>query len=912
MAEHTESIQKSTVFAAESQATKWATFAAGRYVLPTWLDKTFGILSPLWVAGVAVVILGISLLPAAFFLSRGSRLGIWIPYLALGILFPAVMVLVLNWLRSGHLLPVLAQRILIVLALAAPLAVAQAVDVLPALGLALVQTAVCIGILKSRSTPLAVALMSVGFGSWLVMLKLFAWGPMPSVYPASWHLLAIGVASLIGCCWWAFRLGPGHDRFYKAADILALGLLILLAFRTDGLFQTDRVAPTGSFYHWGAAVGPAEAIRQGGVLLWDTPSPYGFLLPLTIAAFPASTTWQSLYVLNAISTALLAIGIYLAIRLRVPNMIGALLSLMLSAATVYLSSMYPPLLLPEHYYPMAGAFRYAWCYLLIGVLILERIAARNSRSRDWILVAGSICWLLSTLWSPESAFFGTLIWIPAYVWIVLRERHVGAQSKRAVAGWLLLPVALFSLSVGCLFAVYQMRFGHGPDVQAYFEVVLSFGGSQVAQTSGLFGPTDFANTALVLVFGVVLFAFAAAMLVIFNSWRDVPLAVGLMFGTWGLLAYPLSQPFLFASYRLLPFVVLGMAIILTLTVRPGISQRSDWTALLRMMFVPLLATILVTAYANLPELAYFAGAMRNEPFRGRDVTTGLPHVEESLQQLLTAAHVRSTDRLWYEGTTYGELLPVWQPAGQPPVVVSMQWLAGPLSSMIYLSDDRKQTYLARSAERQNDGGWLIEPRDRGRLKFFLGAWFFEQVNRTHIPTQFASNEDWQLIWFEPRPNGAGPEDSLQDIAWEPGLTDDVRINGEKLSSSVLPPVWGVWGSEWTSSAPERSGRCVAGEGTFFVYSSKARRVALKLKQPEEAPRSLTVQVNDELRGVSEWQGAEADTVSVSLQEGWNTIGISLSGPGKADGTRPVNPETCLSGTLPEDVVRIDRIDIRTK
>lgn len=882
--------------------------------LPHWLAKAFAALSPLWLAGVAVVALGLSLLPAIFLISRGSRLGIWIPYLVLGTVVPAVVTLILLAWRLGRPLPVAVQRLLIVLALVAPVAVAQPGHVLPALGLASLQTAICLGILRRCTLSLAVALMAVNTGTWLVMLKLFTWGPMPSIFTTSWPLLIIGGVSLVGCSWWAFTSGSIGDRFHLPADALAVGILILLAFRTDGLFQTDRVAPTGSFYHWGATVGPVEAVRQGGVLLWDTPSPYGFLLPLTVAALPTPTAWQSLYLLNAIASAILAVGIYLALRWRIPGIKSALLSLLLSAAVVFLASMYPPLVLPEHYFPMGGAFRYAWCYLLIGILLLERCSSRDQKSRNLILVAGSICWGLSIFWSPESAFFGTMIWIPAYIVIVLREHLPAQKHLKAIAGWVLLPMALLAVGVGCLFAVYQTRHGHGPDAQSYFEVVLSFGGSQVGKTSGLFGATDFADTSLVMVLGVVMFALAAGMLTIFSVWGDLPLALGLLFGTWALLAYPLSQPFLFASYRLLPFLVLGMAMILTWTAHSDVLHRTRWASVLRSMTIPVFTTLLVSAYANLPEFAYYASAIRNERFRGRDVTTGLPSVEPSLQQLLNAADVQPTDLLFYEGTTYGEMLPVWQPSGAPQETVSQQWLAGPLSSMIYLSDDRKQTYLARASERQAKGGWLIEPRNRELIQFSLGPWFFEQVNRTHIPAKFASNDEWQLIWFEPRVNDPEETSQLQDFSWVPEVTEDIRINGEKLTSAVLPPVWGVWGAEWIRSA-DHSGWCVPHEGTFGLFSTSPRRVTLKVKRTELSPGPLAIRVNDNLQVAAARPGSnpnDFDTVPLAIEAGWNTISLALADQVANEINGSVTAESCVSGTFPDGVLRIDRIDIRTK
>ena len=58
----------------------------------------------------------------------------------------------------------------------------------------------------------------------------------------------------------------------------------------------------GAMAHWQLYVGPVEMLGQGGYLLWDIPSQYGFLSILSSYLIPLTSAWHKVYILNIIFT----------------------------------------------------------------------------------------------------------------------------------------------------------------------------------------------------------------------------------------------------------------------------------------------------------------------------------------------------------------------------------------------------------------------------------------------------------------------------------------------------------------------------------------------------------------------------------------------------------------------------------
>ena len=261
--------------------------------------------------------------------------------------------------------------------------------------------------------------------------------------------------------------GPRERRRARWADLAALVLIGLASFRVDSLggLNTSDFGDLGllRFVHWGAAVGPAELVRQGGWLLWDVPSTYGFLSVLSVSWMPVASPWQAYYLVHATLTALSATmlyGLLRSLRTGLTNYAFALLTTLLAAFLMPGISFY---LTGPSIHPPLSAFRYVWCYALLAVLVWESRAELTSRQHWGIPLVGQFAWVLGVLWAPESAIYCSVMWVPGFSLMAWRRAVVpttSGESRRGrgialrLFGWLAtLPLAL-SLAVGVVSVWY--------------------------------------------------------------------------------------------------------------------------------------------------------------------------------------------------------------------------------------------------------------------------------------------------------------------------------------------------------------------------------------------------------------------------------------------------------------------------
>ena len=250
---------------------------------------------------------------------------------------------------------------------------------------------------------LAALLMSAVI--WLA-LSGWTWNPLAYYETSAWKFGILLLAVLLSLC---NLFGPMNaarkpTALERCADVAALAVIVWLSF------DWQRPCDITTWHHWGALVGPAEMVRQGGWLLWDTPSQYGFLCPLALACFPTDNAFQAFYLLNGSLISLSGILLFLVFRSTRPGWLNYFFSLGLSLTA----------LMTVHLYwfigPTNGPIRYCWCYALMAVLWAEtRRPDRDALPGRRVLVGGCVVWLLGCLWSFESAVNVTVIWAPAFV-----------------------------------------------------------------------------------------------------------------------------------------------------------------------------------------------------------------------------------------------------------------------------------------------------------------------------------------------------------------------------------------------------------------------------------------------------------------------------------------------------------------
>ena len=123
-------------------------------------------------------------------------------------------------------------------------------------------------------------------------------------------------------------------------------------------------------YHWQPYVGVLEMMDQGGFLLWDTPSTYGFLSLVLPYLIPFGNAWQKIYIVNGILS--LALGLLIIkIIWNKKGLIWYLISISMTLALVYYLPGGQNLInLAET--PSGGAMRFFWVVLLMYVVVRVR------------------------------------------------------------------------------------------------------------------------------------------------------------------------------------------------------------------------------------------------------------------------------------------------------------------------------------------------------------------------------------------------------------------------------------------------------------------------------------------------------------------------------------------------------------
>jgi hypothetical protein len=198
---------------------------------------------------------------------------------------------------------------------------------------------------------------------------------------------------------------------------LAMGLLTAPFEASDTIYL--------AWHHWGAYLAPVEAWRGGGVPYRDFPIQYGLGPTVVLMASCGHDCWRGMYwvtvVANALYFATLA-GSAVILTARSPKGLRwlALLAIFCAAFfwTGFPSNFAGPVITPS----VAGLR-----FLSISALLLHILYAEQRKTRrDWI---GHGLWLIDLFWSPEAAFFGTLIWWP---YLALRDATEAGEWRAAL------------------------------------------------------------------------------------------------------------------------------------------------------------------------------------------------------------------------------------------------------------------------------------------------------------------------------------------------------------------------------------------------------------------------------------------------------------------------------------------------
>ncbi|MFM9108800.1 MAG: hypothetical protein ACKOWF_19115 [Chloroflexota bacterium] len=724
---------------------------------------------------------------------------------------------------------------------------------------------------REARTP---GMLAAGFVGWAAAICAL---PQIASCPSGCDAMPVPLAAVLAVAltalavWWGCGAPDAVSPRWLALaiDLLAFVLIAVLSFRTDGLFVTPGWEGTPfAHHHWSYVVGPAMMVRDGGNLLWDTPTPYGFLNTLLLAAIPTGSVWQGLYLFSAMFGACMFGVVYLllrGVRRGVPGQVFALLA----TAGLFFAIMDAGGVMQRHFYPTAGPYRFIWSFVLLGILALEARSAAGSPRQRHLLALGCVAWTVAMLWSFEGGFYASAIWLPGFIIAVLRDRSSvsgpDGQPRLSLwrfAGWLAMPAVLLGGAVAAICGWYLGRIGHLPDIRAYADYALSYEGSRVAARLGW--PETAQLTGIYLpVMAAILALFATLAIIIRRlGWpRETGLLAGSAWMLWSWSSYILSRKDSFGLYMVLPAAAVAVALYLGWLARHrGVLPASaGWG--LRAIVLPLMVVIPLGMLAR-PGLIAANIALFRQPstWHVGNVDAGLPEIDSELASLLAAAGASPDDPVLYADRGFASIVGVWP--GRPPGSPRALTPAMPSGLMSTLTPERRTVYLQRWMERQPQAGWIIQRTQDGALPYQplddTGPWFWEQLFRTHQPVAAYHSAHWDLLRVEPAPADQ-PRPALREGRW---LFDDT------LMVLDIPGVWASWGP---AALEKRSdGTRTIGDGAILnLHTDEPRTVRFVVTGSVRRGYDLTL--DGAPAGTVDPPSANRNAVDLVLPAGWSQL-----------------------------------------
>ncbi|GAC1542207.1 MAG: hypothetical protein NVS3B16_06850 [Vulcanimicrobiaceae bacterium] len=497
--------------------------------------------------------------------------------------------------------------------------------------------------------------------------------------------------------------GAARDRARAVAiAVCACAVFAELGFRTDHLYS-DWIP-----YHRSFWVGAADFVRQGGWLLWDVPSQYGFLSALSLAVWPAASTWQALYEQSALTLVFDAMVLFALLRYGRAGAFSATASIAI-AAVVFFSSLGFRFPFGWRLYPQLG-LRFTGVVALLGLMFVIYRTRERGRLRTLAYAGGYAVWAISLLWSFESGAIATLMWLPfvaaEYVrWIAFaRPGWLGAAagaSKR------LLPfVVIAVVIVASLELVYRIGLKHAPDWRAYVEFAYTYNAGEKSQQ-----PIQVRGPGWVVLTFAIVAAATVCRAVRARAFDAVPLLVACWFAVWGVSNYYVSEGFNDHVNGIAPIFITVFAVWLAVD---RAENRDVFTLAARAFALPIL--VLVFAQAVGSPSALRTMSLPFSPGFSGDSLASAPPLRGEITALMRRAGVRDTDLIvfpasaWEIKTELGMILPFVKSAGGG-FAQRYAWLpispVGPYNELQTLPKTRARTYLARYYAHVRRTGWFV-------------------------------------------------------------------------------------------------------------------------------------------------------------------------------------------------------------
>ena len=505
------------------------------------------------------------------------------------------------------------------------------------------------------------------------------------------------------------------SRLYLDAVVIAV--FFWISFRHDSLFIP------GSEYHWEYYAGVVQGIRNGGWLLWDTPSQYGFLNVLLASLVPSASAWQSFYIFQGTLLFFVSTGIYLAARRYASTSVFQRLAVF---AIVFMALFFAdPELIGPYPFPSSSVVRFFCVYALVLVTwFIPKFGLRQA-------IALSVVWSLAVIWSAESAIYGTAIFL--FILAALLQTRSTENHHVALAGkYVLIAAMCLAMVLVILFAFYFARLGVAPDLLGFFEHAIGYAGGFGYVPFSLSGP---GNLLLLVFMGLSILCIEVIQRGgVAKDGLVAPLAA--MAGCiWGIATYYIGRPVPQNITAMLPIIAMVVYFSLALSKR---ANMGGYSLPIKAAALPLFFLILIPLFnpkwiGNLAQIESFAS----------DVTAKLPKATNELQQLLSQAKPSAGTPIVYYGDDAAP--PIF--SGDYARLNETNWLPIPLQLLeTPVTEARRRLYLNRYICRNQPSGGILVNRKGDAIAARLQG-FLHELSRYYDVKEVASGNTYTLYRF---------------------------------------------------------------------------------------------------------------------------------------------------------------------
>jgi len=519
---------------------------------------------------------------------------------------------------------------------------------------------------------------------------------------------------------------------------VTLGVLVAVCFRTQQLHYM------GTVHHWKAILEPAISVRSGGWLLWDTPSQYGYLMTLLLAALPTHSVWQSLYLLNGTLLTASGFAIFALLYSSHRSIAGYCMALMVALCSItFLTS---STMGDFRVFPASGILRFAWIYIILGyALFLWHLHNRRRIivSSLYMYGCGAALWVCGVLWSLESLVYSTILWIPIALMIVVarwREHPSGLKNFwMNISKIFAAHLALLIFAISGIALYYHHYLDHWPDaalISVYVTAYRNLDQTPILPDGSAFAiPIDPYGSVLCLlaVFFTICglaYAYVKYCRLKTSDIYNFSMLYGCISAIWAAGSYFTIRSHEQNILNLMPVVVYAVAIILVIL--PTLHLPAAFESNYKIFIACFFTVLLISSY--------------DAPYTRLDIAGGVP-INTNILSIHPVSDVGLATLMDQAGISEESLVmaidenafrgkPALTPWLLPNTITGFQT---PLSPALY------QQLAQRRAIRSCKDGWVIENKSKPLEDY---PWLKNAIMEYYKQVFVIENDQWRIHKFE--------------------------------------------------------------------------------------------------------------------------------------------------------------------